>query len=96
MLRRPPTQIALSTEDITAYVEARDQRRAAAAAEAAAASSQTPNGGQSDATTPLQQKQGNAGKSVDPNDELRPLPGEKPRIVRAAPSRNERIGIGRR
>lgn len=44
----------------------------------------------------------NAGKSkdtqpgvLDPNDELKPLPGEKARIVRTGPSRDERIGVSR-
>jgi len=32
-------------------------------------------------------------KSIDPNDELKPLPGDKARIVR---SREERMGITQR
>ncbi|KAI9818956.1 MAG: hypothetical protein M1832_004124 [Thelocarpon impressellum] len=67
MLRRKPTAITLTSEDVAAY---EDSRRAAADPDAAAKA----------------QKQGGV---VDPNDELKPLPGEKARIVR---TREERIG----
>ena len=33
--------------------------------------------------------------AVDPNDELKPLPGDKARIVRTGLTRDERIGLGR-
>ena len=76
MLRRPPTNITLTQEDIAAYEDA----RAREAAEAARARGEEP------VKTSATARNG----PVDPNDELRPLPGEKARIVR---TREERIGI---
>lgn len=38
-----------------------------------------------------QSRTGSGAVMVDPNDELKPLPGDKARIVR---SREERIGVG--
>lgn len=72
MLRRKPTAITVTTEDIAAFEESRLRK-------------------QEENRQPQQGKSGtNAG--FDPSDELKPLPGDKARIVR---SREERIGIGR-
>lgn len=73
MLRRKPTAITVTPEDIIAFEEARLRRLEES----------------------KQPEQGNKGASVnfDPSDELKPLPGDKARIIR---SREERIGLGRR
>lgn len=81
MLRRKPTLITLTSEDVTAYTEHQARRRAlhlhendpTADADAAAAAA----------------KDG----AIDPNDELKPLPGDKARIVRSGLGRDERIGV---
>jgi hypothetical protein len=77
MLRRRPTSISLTSEDTAAYTEFLRRR---------AAKLKDPNNPENSeamaATVPL-----------DPSDELRPLPGEKARIVR---TREERIGVGQR
>lgn len=82
MLRRKPTAITLTSEDVAAY---EDSRRAAAVA--------TEN-----ANNPYRSSFGNESKTagiIDPNDELKPLPGDKARIVRpGGPSRDDRI-VGR-
>ena len=72
MLRRKPTAITVTSEDIAAFEEERLHK--------------------------LENKHPEQGKSssnanFDPSDELKPLPGDKARIVR---SREERIGLGRR
>lgn len=72
MLRRPPTIITLTAEDVAAYSKAQAARAATSSAEG---------------TTTQSDDQNNA---IDPNDELRPLPGDKARIVR---TREERIGV---
>jgi hypothetical protein len=100
MLRRPPTALTLTTEDVTAYVEARVARAAAAAVAARAQNlgSNTAGGGgggeglSTGAAATNTTPQGS--KTIDPNDELRPLPGDKARIVRTGLSRDERIGVG--
>ncbi|KZF26134.1 hypothetical protein L228DRAFT_264560 [Xylona heveae TC161] len=61
MLRRKPTAITLTSEDVAAFEDARNREN---------------NGGR---TKP---KDG----AIDPNDELRPLPGEKARSSRLSPS----------
>jgi len=63
MLRRPPTLITLTADDITAY-EANRQRRQWE-------QNQTQN-------SQISFTSGN-GKEKDPNDELKPLPQEKAR-----------------
>lgn len=77
MLRQKPTAIAITSEDIAKLEDMRLRKR-------------------------CEELQGHAYESVkstlshsaiDPNDELKPLPGDRARIVR---SREERIGIGRR
>ncbi|KAI4158356.1 MAG: hypothetical protein LQ342_007525 [Letrouitia transgressa] len=75
MLRRKPTAITLTSEDVAAY---EDARAAKALGENVAA-----------------RRDAQAG-FIDPNDELKPLPGDKARIVRPVQqSRDERIGLGR-
>ncbi|KAJ5806154.1 uncharacterized protein N7503_003756 [Penicillium pulvis] len=73
MLRRKPTAITVTSEDIAALEQARLRQ-------------------QEETKNPEQGKANNSTK-YDPSDELKPLPGDKARIVR---SREERIGIGRR
>lgn len=73
MLRRKPTAITLTSEDVAAY---EDARRAASNIE-----NYNPNTSFTN--------DGRASGAVDPNDELKPLPGDKARIVRA--TRDERI-----
>ncbi|KAI9850239.1 MAG: hypothetical protein M1838_005965 [Thelocarpon superellum] len=69
MLRRKPTAITLTSEDVAAFEDSR--ARASADPEAMA----------------HKEKQATV---IDPNDELKPLPGEKARVVR---TRDERIGV---
>jgi hypothetical protein len=73
MLRRKPTAITLTSEDVMTYESSRTS------------GSSKPTG-----------SNGKPGAGpVDPNDELKPLPGDKARVVRAgAPSREDRI-VGR-
>jgi hypothetical protein len=84
MLRRPPTAITLTTEDIAIYEDARAreelQQEQAAALEAQAQAQQL--------STP--QKNQNQ-HPRDPSDELRPLPGDraKPQVR----TREERLGL---
>ncbi|KAI9769283.1 MAG: hypothetical protein M1835_006730 [Candelina submexicana] len=72
MLRRKPTAITLTNEDVAAFEDMRNREN-------------DPDGAASKST-----KNAKDG-IIDPNDELRPLPGEKARIVR---TREERIGVG--
>jgi hypothetical protein len=72
MIRRKPTAIAITSDDLTMFeeelqrkLERQNNNR-----------DQTENGSR---------------VNFDPSDELKPLPGDKARIVR---SREERIGIG--
>lgn len=82
MLRRKPTAITITPEDLIAFEEERIQKQEAENKKIAEDARST-----SESTfTPT-------GKKYDPNDELKPLPGDKARIVR---SRDERIGLGRR
>ncbi|KAJ5744115.1 Anaphase-promoting complex subunit CDC26 [Penicillium manginii] len=77
MLRRKPTAITVTIEDIAAFEESRLRKQEE----------------QSRQAHPEQGKSGaNANTGFDPSDELKPLPGDKARIVR---SREERIGLGR-
>ena len=73
MLRRKPTAITITSEDIATFEEARLRKIV-------------------ENTHPEQGKT-NSNPNFDPSDELKPLPGDKARIVR---SREERIGLGRR
>ncbi|KAJ5903745.1 Anaphase-promoting complex subunit CDC26 [Penicillium tannophilum] len=73
MLRRKPTAITVTSEDIAAFEQARLR--------------------QQEENKHSEQGKANNSTKYDPSDELKPLPGDKARIVR---SREERIGIGRR
>lgn len=73
MLRRKPTALTITSEDIVVFEESRIRKLE---------ESQSPEHGKASSNV-----------NVDPSDELKPLPGDKARIVR---SREERIGIGRR
>ncbi|BCR90838.1 CDC26 family anaphase-promoting complex subunit [Aspergillus chevalieri] len=74
MLRRKPTAIAVTSEDLAAFEDARLRKLA-----------------KEDNSQAHVENSSNA--RFDPSDELKPLPGDKARIVR---SREERIGINRR
>jgi hypothetical protein len=71
MLRRPPTLITLTAEDIAAY-EANRQRRQWEQTQAQNSQASFTSGN---------------GKEKDPNDELKPLPQEKARIARSREER---------
>ncbi|KAI9668985.1 MAG: hypothetical protein M1829_005213 [Trizodia sp. TS-e1964] len=71
MLRRKPTAIVLTNEDIITYDEVHRKRVDKMKGSEEDEMGQDP------------------GQNLDPNDELRPLPGDKARLVR---SRAERIG----
>lgn len=74
MLRRKPTAITITSEDIAAFEEARLRKLE---------EKQQPEHRRNTSTSNV---------NFDPSDELKPLPGDKARIVR---SREERIGLGR-
>jgi hypothetical protein len=76
MLRRKPTAITITQEDLATFEEARLQGKL--------------EGNNKDTST---SEASYANKNFDPSDELKPLPGDKARIVR---TRDERIGISRR
>lgn len=74
MLRRKPTAIQLTSEDLAIYEDRKDNP--------ARHENIAPQSANAD------------GKGVvDPNDELKPLPGDKTRAPRV--TRDERIGLGR-
>ncbi|OJD23210.1 hypothetical protein ACJ73_05438 [Blastomyces percursus] len=87
MLRRKPTAITITTEDIIAFEEARlrQQQLKENNQQQNNLASSTGNSG---IGGPFQ----SSSATYDPNDELKPLPGDKARIVR---TRDERIGLGR-
>lgn len=74
MLRRKPTAIAVTSEDLATFDEARLRKLA------------------KENSDREHSKDGHS-LNIDPSDELKPLPGDKARIVR---SREERIGLNRR
>lgn len=74
MLRRKPTAITIAPEDLTAFEEARAKENMAK------------HGYNPEADRARSQSAG----IIDPNDELKPLPGDKARIIR---TREERIGL---
>lgn len=78
MLRRPPTAIQLTSEDLAMYEDAK--------AEAATAAQPAVSRGR--------QENRNSDGKVDPNDELKPLPGDRVR-GQGGRTREERIGLGR-
>lgn len=73
MLRRPATTITLTTEDVSAYEARRQQQQWAQ-------TSIISDDGAGEENTKGRKKR-------DPNDELRPLPQEKARVVRSAAER---------
>jgi hypothetical protein len=75
MLRRKPTAIAITSEDLASFEEARLRKLS------------------EENKHTEQNSKGASNVTFDPSDELKPLPGDKARIVR---SREERIGLGRR
>ncbi|KAI9880147.1 MAG: hypothetical protein M1830_005176 [Pleopsidium flavum] len=80
MLRRKPTAITLTSEDVASF---EDYRTAAQNKE-----------NKPDANTGITSSSTAAKEGIiDPNDELRPLPGDKARIVRSGLGRDERIGV---
>jgi Anaphase-promoting complex APC subunit CDC26 len=81
MLRRKPTAITISAEDVAAFEGTRQQR---------STMENTVTGVNQDGSAASDAP---GAKMPDPNDELKPLPGDKARIVR---SREERIGITQR
>lgn len=88
MLRRLPTALTISPEDIQSYEEALNRRVAFAHYNK---TGEDPEGLFTSAETTSEQRgrdEREENKAVDPNDELKPLPGDKARIVRG---REERI-----
>ncbi|OJD13554.1 hypothetical protein AJ78_06014 [Emergomyces pasteurianus Ep9510] len=88
MLRRKPTAITITTEDIIAFEEERlrqQQRKENNNQQQNNLANSTGSSGIGGAFHP-------GSVTYDPNDELKPLPGDKARIVR---TRDERIGLGR-
>ncbi|KEF54847.1 uncharacterized protein A1O9_09289 [Exophiala aquamarina CBS 119918] len=98
MLRRKPTALTITSEDIAAFEESHLRKLAYARY---LKTGEDPdgyfrNGNPQQNQNPnhqhqQQQQATTAAGTVDPNDELKPLPGDKARIVR---SREERIGVG--
>lgn len=84
MLRRKPTAITLTSEDIATY---EDHRLASLDRKENTKASEYLN----NLSTPA--KKGESAK-VDPNDELKPLPGDRARVRGGGVSREERI-LGR-
>lgn len=83
MLRRKPTAIAVTSEDLAAFEDSRLRKLA-----------QENSNSKKDSNSNNQSRDDGSSKThFDPSDELKPLPGDKARIVR---SREERIGIRRR
>ncbi|KAB8216431.1 anaphase-promoting complex, subunit CDC26 [Aspergillus novoparasiticus] len=72
MLRRKPTAIAITSEDLATFEDTRLRKFA---------------------QENKDHDRIKNGFKFDPSDELKPLPGDKARIVR---SREERIGLSRR
>ncbi|CZT09458.1 uncharacterized protein RAG0_14220 [Rhynchosporium agropyri] len=89
MLRRKPTAITLTTEDIAIYEDSR-AREAQAQEEEHQAALEAERRAQYG--TPQRQSQ----NTRDPNDELRPLPADRARAQQQqhVKTREERLGIG--
>ena|SRR5256885_14097544 len=88
MLRRKPTALTITSEDIAAFEE---QHARTVAYLKYQKTGEDPNGyftGDSTNYNTGQRMEEHVGGVVDPNDELKPLPGDKARIVR---TREERI-----
>lgn len=94
MLRRKPTAITITSEDVAAFEEAYLRRLAY---DKYLKTGEDPDGlfrngrqpeGRAGERAAMMREAGVGGPAIDPNDELKPLPGDKARIVR---SREERI-----
>jgi Anaphase-promoting complex APC subunit CDC26 len=88
MLRRKPTALTITSEDIATFEE---QHARAVAYLRYQKTGEDPNGYFSNNSATYgagQRMEENVTGDVDPNDELKPLPGDKARIVR---TREERI-----
>ena len=93
MLRRKPTALTITSEDITSFEESHTRRLAYLRYRK---TGEDPDGLFRNGAGPELQNSGSSGATqkdeqqaqVDPNDELKPLPGDKARIVRG---REERI-----
>jgi hypothetical protein len=83
MLRRKPTAITLTTEDIANYEDTRAREAEARQREQAALQAQQNAQGQA-----------NNQNMRNPNDELRPLPGDRARTQQQVKTREERLGLG--
>ena len=89
MLRRKPTALTVTSEDIAAFEE---QNARTVAYLKYQKTGEDPNGyftGNGTNYSTDQRMEEHLEGAVDPNDELKPLPGDKARIVR---TREERIG----
>lgn len=86
MLRRKPTQIALTSEDLASY-EDRQAQRAAIAEAKLQAEMQAQMQAQLQARQSGSQVTPQRAQNKDPNDELKPLPVEKRK------TRDERLGL---
>ncbi|MCJ1230004.1 hypothetical protein MMC12_006675 [Toensbergia leucococca] len=76
MLRRKPTAITLTSEDLTAYEDSRAMRQLQY-------ENKSLDGTRQVETAHSDAMQGNRQGVVDPNDELKPLPGDKARVGRS-------------
>jgi len=85
MLRRKPTAITLTTEDVAIYEDTRAREALQREQQALQAQLHTQQG------TPIQQQKNQ--NLRDPNDELRPLPGDRVRAAQVK-TREERLGLG--
>ncbi|EEH46660.2 uncharacterized protein PADG_02757 [Paracoccidioides brasiliensis Pb18] len=86
MLRRKPTAITISTEDLIAFEEERQRQQQLKE------NNQQNKLANSTGGSSIGAGFYSGSVAYDPNHELKPLPGDKARIVR---TRDERIGLGR-
>ena len=96
MLRRKPTSITLTTEDVTAYEDARareQQQREQEKYEAQHGVSAGTNQQRHRGNGTLDPNQNHNPHVRDPSDELKPLPGDRLR-AQYVKSREERLGLG--
>ena len=102
MLRRKPTALTVTSEDIASFEEMLSRRVAYAKY---IKTGEDPEGyfsGTGAHDTQMSEGQAqqerdasvNAGVAIDPNDELKPLPGDKARIVRRREERIVGTGAG--
>ena len=84
MLRRKPTAITLTSEDVAAYEDSIAQRNQNRSQENNSSSSAA--AAAAGAATTRQSPWGTEGTKVDPNDELKPLPGDRARVARGVTS----------